>query len=340
MRHHRDLRRTLFIPSNQRGCPIDVHRLGDERVTYYNPGKYEAERGEFCVRDNWRKVANVFLHCQWYGRTEFSVKQSECISSAMPAESDDERTDGFMKRLRATNIPARLLCHVSCDEGGVYNRTIIEYCTSEESRIGRRTKWSQGCRVIRITESLNANSEDGKWLAAKGCASKKSLLFSSIPCTGGSPWMHVVKEQDNGWDIIRAHQKAMKPLLRTFEQLCAIAQSSSSFICIEWPSACTYWKRSDAKRIIKRYSLEPVKLHGCAVGLKAIAGPNAGMPIMKPWTLYTNCPEIIEIFRDRKCDGNHEHAVCRGVNCKATEGYTDVFARCIHKAYSLAVSRC
>ena len=59
---------------------------------------------------------------------------------------------------------------------GPFDRTITEFCCGPNSRIGRNYKCSEGCRVIRITEGLDANSVEGKFIAAKGAAARNLTL--------------------------------------------------------------------------------------------------------------------------------------------------------------------
>ena len=68
----------------------------------------------------------------------------------------------------------------------------------------------------------------------------------------------------------------------------------------------------------------------------ALHGKDKGKPIMKPWTIYTNNPEIVKMFMPYQC--NHErtkgaHAQCRGKNAVSSEDYTPKFAELIHRSF-------
>ncbi len=144
-----------------------------------------------------------------------------CAAADLPyAEFIDDK---FIRSIIDTNMLPEHRCYFTSN--GPTNRTITEFCCGLNSRIGRKYKCSEGCRVIRITEGLDANSVEGKFIAAKGAAARHGLLFGSIPCTGGCPFNHINGQTEEGRMNIRRHVAAMVPLLRTFERLCAIARS-------------------------------------------------------------------------------------------------------------------
>ena len=151
--------------------------------------------------------------------------------------------------MRSTNILPEHKCMISSN--GPVDRTIVEFCCGRNSRLGRPYWCSKGCRVICITEELDANSVQGKVMSAKGVCSKRGMFFASIPCTGGCPFNSINGRTAQGMANIRKHVAAMLPLLRFFERLCALADRCQNFICLERPAGCSYWKRKDIQRIIQ-----------------------------------------------------------------------------------------
>ena len=72
-------------------------------------------------------------------------------------------------------------------------RTIIEFCCSDDSLLGLYPKvHGTACKVVRITESIDANSPVGLAKAIGACNHKRVLLWVSIPCTGGSNWQRFI----------------------------------------------------------------------------------------------------------------------------------------------------
>ena len=242
----------------------------------------------------------------------------------------------LIKNLKSTRIPVGLKNYISEDKDCPADRVIVEYCCSLDSRIGMRNRHSAGCRVIRITEDLDANSYAGFTLAAKGCTMRRALLYSAIPCTGGSSWQFINKMYPSARNKIRKHRIIFNRLWQTFEKLCSVAHACGTYIAIEWPSGCTYWKNKEVKALIERYNLQPVKFHGCALNLKVTTGKHKGKFLKKPWTIYTDCPNVRDVFVNKLCQRNHEHAECRGEVCKNTESYSPDYVACLHTAFKKA----
>ena len=53
-------------------------------------------------------------------------------------------------------------------------------------------------------------------------------------------------------------------------------------VAIEWPRACAYWREKKVVELIRKLGLEDVFVDGCALGLVAQHGADAGLPILKP----------------------------------------------------------
>ena len=107
---------------------------------------------------------------------------------------------------------------------------------------------------------------------------------------------------------------------------------------MEWPAYCTYWKRQDVEDLIVKHNLKEVIFHGCALGLHSIRKAHTHKLLMKPWKIMTNSEAIIHCFSRFTCPGvskEHIHAPCRGVDAKASEGYTDLFAKTLHTAVQM-----
>ena len=75
---------------------------------------------------------------------------------------------------------------------GITKRSIVEFCCSSESRLGN-AKFAGDCEVTRITEKDDARTRKGRRRTVHACQDESTyaLLWSSIPCTGGSPWQRM-----------------------------------------------------------------------------------------------------------------------------------------------------
>ena len=163
------------------------------------------------------------------------------------------------------------------------------------------------------------------------------MLYASMPCTGGSSWQLINKIYPSARNKIRKHRIIFNRLWKTFEVLCQIARACNTYIAIEWPTGCTYWKRSEVKALIRKYNLIPVKFHGCALNLKVTSGKFKGKALKKPWTIYTDCPNVREAFQTKLCQRNHDHAECRGEIAKESESYSSDYVACLDGAFRRAL---
>ena len=69
-------------------------------------------------------------------------------------------------------------------------RHIVEFCTSHDSEMGTCT--SADCRVTRITKNHDITSRRGfRYARAAIRLTLLTLLWVSLPCTGGSNWQAV-----------------------------------------------------------------------------------------------------------------------------------------------------
>ena len=107
------------------------------------------------------------------------------------------------------------------------------------------------------------------------------------------------------------------------------------FIALEWPSSCAYWRNKETVAFMK-HNLKTVKFHGCMLG---VVSQKTQTPIKKPWTIATNCEEIIQEFSKFKCDKTHKHAPCAGQDTKQTENYSKPFAAAFHRGFARACLR-
>ena len=108
-------------------------------------------------------------------------------------------------------------------------------------------------------------------------------------------------------------------------------------MCIEWPTACAYWKWDCVEKLVEMLGLKTVRVHGCALGLKSVVN---GKPIKKPWTLKTDVEDIVENLEKYKCSNDHEHHPCAGKDTKLTESYTPEMVVVIHKSFKQFLAKC
>ena len=118
------------------------------------------------------------------------------------------------------------------------------------------------------------------------------------------------------------------------EQIEADIHSCGARIAIEWPRSCSYWNLGYVRDFCQRNSLVTTVFDGCAYGLVAQHGRDAGVPIRKPWRVDTNLAEIRGVL-NRTCSCTKPHAQCAGRETAATENYTDAIAEAVHYAFGV-----
>ena len=219
-----------------------------------------------------------------------------------------------------------------------YDRTIIEYCCSADSRIGRLADAS--CRTRRLTMSEDLRTRKGGNIAKQmaGEANAQTLLWASIPCTGGSARvdmnlsMAAKAGRQATIDKIEAHIDDFEKIWVNFKAVARMVRSAGGKIAIEWPRRCKYWKFPDVKAFILEMGLVKATFHGCCLGLRT----DDGTPMQKGWTVATDDQEIFLAFDDPALKCKHspeEHYVINGSVTKSTELYTDQMVNLIHAAW-------
>jgi RNA:NAD 2'-phosphotransferase (TPT1/KptA family) len=295
--------------------------------------------------------------CERFSRKEFTLEY--CPTRSMCA---DIFTKGFTERSKW--IAARkLIAHYTAQELGfrvasakvpittiavrkqggdrniTYDRIIIEYCCSPESKIGEHTRWSNKCLVYRITEQDDA-TKDSTISKIKDIIHNSLvpvLLFASMPCTGGSPWQNINAKKPGGQRRILNHKTLFNKLWNNFEVLCGEIHDRGHHIAIEWPRACSYWRLPKVVALKHRYDLLDAHFDGCMFGLMSVAYPE--LSIKKPWTISTSCRRIHAVFNDRLCDNSHKHTPCAGRDTKMTEQYTNDIVMKLHDTWRRFANR-
>ena len=222
-------------------------------------------------------------------------------------------------------------------------RVLLEVCCSPESKLGEVTrKAAHGCKVIRITKDDDVLDPQTRKLIVRQVLNelrylpkgRRLLVWASLPCTGGTPWIHVNKTIPSAANKVEEHQKEFRKLWNALVDLVNSLRSASPYIAIEWPKGCVYWKLDHVVAFCQRHAMEQVTFDGCMIGVVDVHG----VSIRKPWKICTNLPSLIESFESLQCDGNHEHAEGRGESLKRTESYTFRMTDMIHRAFGVSVA--
>ena len=196
--------------------------------------------------------------------------------------------------------------------------------------------YGERCNIIEITEEDDFTSEAGYQKVATALKQPNVVIFSSLPCTGGSPWQIPNSRHPACRRLLKKHHRIFNQL---FESLMRLYREFADYgpipILFEWPRYCRYWRKPKVARFIKRYGLRLAKFDGCAYGLRSCLKNEEHKFLMKPWMIATNVPEIFETLDGNMCPGtsiNHQHSTTCGKNAKHSQFYTHELATAIHHA--------
>ena len=155
-----------------------------------------------------------------------------------------------MTNARGEPLPQQTLLLLQVIRGGdnakYPHRLLVEFSCSSTSKLGEKRKPSTNCKVIRVTENEDGTSEScRKWLAQEIAKFKQQhprgmvFFYSSLPCTGGSPWTNVNKDLPNGNERIAEQQRLFRQLFKGFKRCIADAEEHQPSITFELSKNCS-----------------------------------------------------------------------------------------------------
>ena len=212
------------------------------------------------------------------------------------------------------------------DQGGrdgsnSFQRMLIEFCCSSDSKLCTPRQASKGCRLIRVTENEDGTTQGcRKWLAQEVQSFRESnpegeiLLYASLPCVGGSPWGYINSLTDKGAERIEQQQKEFTKLFKSLQKIISEIDGPHFSIAFELSKNCKYWKWPMVQSFLKRQELKLYPFHGCQFGVIDLDGN----PMKKGWMIATNMEELSSLS-EYVCDGSHTHGQSRGTALKLAE---------------------
>ena len=317
------------------------------------------------TKDQCRSSAAVGSVARFKSLKHYRDKRISRINDTAAATSEEE---DYSKDTRATvpklhlyislppvQHPKSYIC-AAADEPH-YDRILIEFCCGTDSYIGTRTKYTTGCKMIRLTQEHDMRTEKGLHYAMQiledPVAQKGNIMvWSAIPCTGGSAWNRY--NWFTGTNTTKAgiakHWIDFKYLWKTFTILAQGILTLGGAVVNEWPRSCAYWHETKVKAFFTHMEFYVSTFDGCQYGLRSAlktysvekpSSPEDFMLIQKPWLIAfsKNAKVFGTIFnktcpnRDPDSDCEHIHTSCSGEDTKLTEKYTWKIAESCHKAF-------
>ncbi len=235
-------------------------------------------------------------------------------------------------------------------ENGPYDRLLIEFCCGEDSYMGTRATYNKGCKLIRLTEKDDMSTEKGLAKALKilddpTIKDGNILLWSAIPCTGGSAWnrYNFHKGSYKTKRKIANHWKLFRAIWKSFVIIAEKVMKLGGCVVNEWPRECEYWRQDQVKEWLSKHNYLASDFDGCMYDLRSKFKKKNGefKLIRKPWSiafspnaeqfgyrLGSTCPND-----DPDSDLEHDHAICQGKDTKDTEKYTWSIVKEAHLAF-------
>ena len=118
-------------------------------------------------------------------------------------------------------------------------RTMIEFCCGADSFLGQLTKSSMNCEVVRLTKEEDVTTPHGLSVATQAINGRRTLLWGSIPCTGGCPWQKINRKKPGGEANLRKHFATFKDIWDAFVKVAREVFGAGRTIAFEWPRNCS-----------------------------------------------------------------------------------------------------
>jgi len=242
---------------------------------------------------------------------------------------------------KVRQVDPKPACPANANDQGGYNgsnyfqRMLIEFCCSDDSKLCTPREASKGCRLIRATENEDGTTQGcRKWLAQEVQSFRESnpegeiLLCASLPCVGGSPWGYINGLTDSGAERIEQQQKEFTKLFKSLQKIINEIDGPHFSIAFELSKNCKYWKWPMVQSFLKKQELKLYPFHGCQFGVIDLNGN----PMKKGWMIATNM-EDLSSPSEYVCDGSHTHGQSRGTAQKLSENYTFTLTDFIHGCF-------
>jgi hypothetical protein len=223
-----------------------------------------------------------------------------------------------------------------------FDQVIIEWCCGHDSRLGRPSRYSQGCRVARLTIDDDFRTLDGLHKAleiAKRCPPDRTLLWSAMPCAGGSPLQRVNRARGVGIEKLNARWRDFYTLWGNFEIVAEEVLGVGGIVTIEWPEVNDYWRQLNVAQFLERFYFDNSIFRGCACRLVTQYGPLPGVPLRKSWRGSSDNSKMLTYLNESTKEvRDHKHGDNQGGDYEEAENDTPGRIDAIHMGFQLCCS--
>ena len=200
---------------------------------------------------------------------------------------------------------------------------VVEFCAPVRSNMQIASEGCAWVGVITVSELDDGSSPatvESIHLVAKSHLGRGGLIFlwSSTPCTGGSPWQHLLvasRGDEYRRGRLARHWALHRKLWKSFTILSTYVHGWA----IEWPKRCAYWGWNQTRKFLssRNYALHDFVLDGCELGMRG----RDGLLVFKRWRVVTTHSEVKEKLVVFACSKTHEHS--KNFNLRDTQHYPE-----------------
>jgi hypothetical protein len=157
--------------------------------------------------------------------------------------------------------------------------------------------------------------------------------MASIPCTAGSSWQKLNLRKGGEKQRLRVAElrRDMALLVANLRILATAVRAGGGTIAFEWPRGCSLWREPVVQAFVEEFQLHKVDFDGCAVGL---VHSTTGLPLLKPWRIYTDNRAIVSRLIDRRCVKQHQHGEISGSETAKTASYPKELCILLHEGFT------
>jgi len=175
--------------------------------------------------------------------------------------------------------------------------------------MGKPSRHSKGCEVVRLTIENDVTTEQGHRMAMQSVDHPVVLLWASMPCTGGTPLRFINARTESARRKQKKHLETFWKIWERFEKVARKCHESGGKLAVEWPAECQYWKEPRVFNFLQSIDgMGMVRIDGCRFGLK----DDHGDPFKKPWRLATTCHELLSGLQNMRCTCTMPHTPLPG----------------------------
>ena len=157
----------------------------------------------------------------------------------------------------------------------LYTKTLIEFCTEEDSQLGQVASEREDAKNIRITrKDADLSKKAGLDFALKIAEDNPGAdLWGSLPCTAVSALQngYVGRAGSQHWAKLEAKRKNLKKMVDNYIQLGRRIKENGGDVHFEWPRNCHGWKMfPQLMMFFGEMGMEKANFDGCQVGVTSV----------------------------------------------------------------------